>query len=205
MRRSRAQQHRVAAAQDEGSAAPLRPLRFDRFARPIFRRAMRRREAEAAKRTEGTGRPSRGAGRGAEIHHGLGEIAGPLGRNQQRGFCFHQRLARGQRRIDRIKPRDDPFDIAVDRDGFLPEGDRRDRRRRIRADARKQAQRRFALRKLAAMLGDDRTWRRREGCAPANNNRAQPIAASPLRSARRQVPRHSASGAGRPRNRASRP
>ncbi|ODR93757.1 hypothetical protein AUC69_04140 [Methyloceanibacter superfactus] len=58
--------------------------------------------------------------------------------------------------MHREQPRDHALDIAVDRGGARAEGDGRDGRRRIGADAGEFAQLGLGLRKGAAMLvGDD--------------------------------------------------
>ena len=65
-------------------------------------------------------------------------------------------LGRGQRLLHREQPGDHPLDVAVDGRGARAEGDGRDRRRRVGADARQLQQLVFRLREAAAeALGDD--------------------------------------------------
>ena len=60
-------------------------------------------------------------------------------------------FAPGSGAVDGEEPRDDPFDIAVDRARRRVERDRRDGGGGIGADAGQRAQRRFARRKFAAV------------------------------------------------------
>ena len=88
---------------------------------------------------------------GAEIHHGLGEIACTLRRRQAPRQPGNFRLRRRQRRVDSIKPRDDALDIAVDRRCRRIERDGRDGGRGIGADAGQIAKVLFACRDLTAV------------------------------------------------------
>ena len=155
LRRAAAQQHRtVGAGQPEGDAVTPQTLRLWRRHRQFFRQPARRRAARAAPRAQHAARPARGADRGAEIHHRLGEVAGPQRRDQGRGELLQPRLCRGQRQGDGVEPSDDALDIAVDRRHRTVERDRRDRRRGVAADARERTQRRGLAREYAAVTLD---------------------------------------------------
>jgi hypothetical protein len=65
-------------------------------------------------------------------------------------------LARGQFLLEREDPRDHPLDVAVDRRGRHVERDRRDRCRRIGADAGQRGKRRCVLWKASAVALDHR-------------------------------------------------
>ena len=151
------------------------------------------RQAVVAQRAEHAARPLRRADRRAEIHHRLGEIARPVGRHQRldagRGSPAW-RAGSGVR--DREEPRHHPLDIAVDHRRRPVEGDRRDRRRRVGADARQFAQAGLGVGKAAARQRRDERRRISSGCGRANSSRARPRPSSPLRSRRRRAPRPSA-------------
>ena len=139
-----------------GGAAPLRLGLLRRLDRQPFDVVAAPRAAIAVHRTGETGRPARRAQRRAQIHQRLREIAGP-GRRHQWGERRADRLFRGrQGRFDQPVARDHAFNISIDHDGGTGERDRRDGRRRIIANPRKRAQRRFAVRKSSAMIGDHR-------------------------------------------------
>ena len=150
-----AQQDRaVAAHRDEGRAAPQRlvassaPCSGKRSGSPSRKRARNRRAAGRACR-----RPLRRADRGAEIHHRLREIAGPrrpapASRRAARISAWRRAAASRSRTRRDI----DPLDIAVDHRRRPVEGDRRDRRRRIGADAGQRAQAVARVGKAAAMV-----------------------------------------------------
>ena len=57
--------------------------------------------------------------RGAEVHHRLGEVAGPPLRRQRRGKALQLALGGGQRLAHRKEARHDALDVAVDRRGWL--------------------------------------------------------------------------------------
>ena len=94
-----------------------------------------RRADTGADRAESAARSTGGAEHGAEVHHRLGVVAGALPRRQPCLLLADDRLRLGQRRLDRKQPGDNPFDIAVDHRRRFVEGDRRDRRRCVGADA----------------------------------------------------------------------
>ena len=98
---------------------------------------------------------ARRAQRRAQVHHRLGEIAGSPLRHQRRGQCAQPLLGGRQRCTLGEQPRHDPLDIAVHSRDWPVEGDRRDRRRRIVADAGQRAQQCRIVRKAAAMRRDD--------------------------------------------------
>ena len=106
---------------------------------------------ERAGATRGTAWPAEGC---ADVHEGLGEIARPVtgGQRPRRGRDFASRPS--DRLFQSDKARENAGDIAVDRRRLAVEGDRRDRRRGIGADAGKRAQVGFLGRKAAAAPGD---------------------------------------------------
>ena len=131
-----AQQHRAIAAHgDEGSADALRPFELRQPVGKPFGIAETQRGAVAVERAQHAGRPARRADRRAEIHHRLREVARPRLRHQLLDDLVDRRLRLGQRRLDRLQPRDHPLDIAVDDRGRPAMGDRRDGGRRVAADA----------------------------------------------------------------------
>ena len=67
-----------------------------------------------------------------------------------------QRLGLRQRLFDRVKPRHHALDIAVHRHGSDVEGDRADRRRRVRPDPRQFAQAFLGIGKHPAMVAQHR-------------------------------------------------
>ena len=84
----------------------------------------------------------------------MGEIAGAVLRRQAAREPADLRLGGGQRRRDRVKPRDHPFDVAVDRRRRQIERDRRDGGGGVIADAGQRAQLRNACREFAAVTLD---------------------------------------------------
>ena len=110
--------------------------------------------ATLAPRAQHAARPARRADRGAEIHHRLREVAGPLLRDQRRGERLETRLGERQRLAYGVKAGDDALDIAVDRCLAPVEGDRRDRRRGVAADPGECAQGADVVRKDATMALD---------------------------------------------------
>ena len=91
----------------------------------------------------------------ADIHQRLGEIAGPSAAARARAPPTRSRaFAWAIGASKREKPRENPGDIAVDRQGLAAKGDRRDRRRGIGADAGQGAQFGFLARKSPAAPSD---------------------------------------------------
>ncbi len=105
---------------------------------------------------ERAGRLARRAERRAEVHQRLGEFSRTLPWHQRLKLLFDQRLCGGKRRFDRKEPCDDALHVAVDDCGRLAEGDRRDRRRRVGADAGKRRKLRRAFWKNRARQRCDR-------------------------------------------------
>ncbi len=152
LRRARAYQHVVIGAQHhEGGAAPQFPLALFRLARKHLGVAARPRRAVLGPRTQRAGRLLRGAERGAEIHHRLGEVARAPRRRELGGELPDLRLRAGQFVLDREQPRHDALDVAVDRRRARVERDRRDRGRRVGPDARQRGERRLGLGELPAV------------------------------------------------------
>ena len=153
-----------AAAQQHGSVAASEPERYAIARRPIRLLGPRRDRVGRARcggRTTGTPRaedatrPPRGTDRGAEIHQGLREIAGPLLRHQRRGERSEARFCRRKGFAHRIEPGDDAFDIAVDCCSPPIEGDSGNRRRAVGPDPGKCAQCCRVVGKPAVMPLDD--------------------------------------------------
>ena len=119
----RAGPSRAASAPGDGRrrAAPRRRRRGAaalRASSPCAETSRDRRAAAPRKRREGAQRTGGILGRadgGAEVHHRLGEIAGPLRRPQPLRQGADRGLGSGQFVLDGIKARDHPFHIAVDR------------------------------------------------------------------------------------------
>ena len=107
-------------------------------------------------RTERAGGFLRRADRRTQIHHRLGIVAG----TRLRRHCLLARadgfLDGRQRRVDGKEARDHPLDIAVNHGSRSVEGNRRDRRRRVVADARQPLQLRRGLREAPAVLAHQR-------------------------------------------------
>ena len=150
--RSRSSTAPSSAKRDEGRAAARGPLALLFFIWELLGEPFGKPTATGAERTEPASRAARRADRGAEIHHGLGVVAGVgLGR-EAFGQRLDLRLGGGERRLHRKEARDHALDIAVDRRGARPEGNGSDGRRGIAADAGKLAQLRFGLGEVAAVL-----------------------------------------------------
>jgi hypothetical protein len=138
----------VVALDPPGDAVLLGP-RLARFgSREGFRSAQCKCAAVLGERAAGALRRLGAADCRAEVHQGLGKIPGPAGWGHRDGRAANFRFA-GQR----VQAGNDPLDIGIDGRGVGTEGDRRDGRRRIVADARKLAQLRLLARE-AALLGD---------------------------------------------------
>ena len=95
----------------------------------------------------------------------LGEIAGALAWRERSRRRLDVASRSRDRLIEREHPREDAGDVAVDRRGLLPEGDRRDRGGGIGADAGQGAS-------SASALGN-RPPRRAISCAQAWRLRAR--------------------------------
>ena len=150
--RPRAHQHEtVGAARDKSGAAAQRPFPLRHASRKCLGIAARVCRAAFVPGTQRAGRRLRRADGGAEIHHGLGEIAGAPWRRQSARQPGNFRLRRRQRRVDRIKPRDDALDIAVDRRRRRIERDGGDGGGGIGADAGQSAKTLFARGELTAV------------------------------------------------------
>src|SRR6185503_11542257 len=109
---ARAQQDETVRAQrDERRAAPA----FAGFLCPLAREtlliAARARRARRVPRTEHAGRLLRRAEAGAEIHHGLCEVAGAALRRELTGERADARLAARQFVLDGEQARDHTLDI----------------------------------------------------------------------------------------------
>ena len=154
--RPAAQQHgAVAADGPEDGAMAQRPCPLGRARREIGRDAFGAGAAILGQRTEHAFRPADHADRGAQIHHRLGEIPGAFLRRQGCGQAPDLRLASRQRILQGEEPRDHPLDIAVDGGRLAVEGDGRDRRRRIGADAGQVSEAGFGIGKAPAQLARD--------------------------------------------------
>ena len=178
LRRAGAQQDRAVGAHGhEGRAAAQWPLRLLLLLAGSVSCSARRRAPGRA--------PSRGRGRrpgrfGVQIVAPRSIIAcakspGRSRRHQRPASARISGLASGSGVLDREEPRHHPLDIAVDRRRRPVEGDRRDRRRRVGADAG-QAPASSASRvgKAPADAARRRPWRRHGGCGRASNSRARP-------------------------------
>ena len=151
-------------AHQDGAVLPLGP-EYDAAAQRLFgllgsprielRTAGRERGAVAPPRAFRTAWPARRAQRRPQVHHRLREVARPpLGGQRARELLDLPARPR-QRLLDRVQPRDDAQHVAVDGRRPLAEGDRRDRRGGIGADARQRAKRRFVFREATVMVGGD--------------------------------------------------
>ena len=145
----------VGAHRDEGDAAPGRAFGLRRTKGEEFGVAGRARLTRLAPWAERAGRLLRGADGGAEVHHGLGEVAG-AGRGCQGGGAdtdlgFRRRHGLG----DAKEAGDDALDVTVDHRRRAIEGDGRDRRRRIGADAGEREEPLFGFGEAAAELAGD--------------------------------------------------
>ena len=153
--RTFAQEHKtVRATRDEGGAAAQDAFALGRANRQRSDLPTQMRRAVSPPGAQGAGRVRRRADGGAEIHHGLGEIAGAAPWRQRPRQPGNLRLGRRQRRCHRVEPRDHPFDIAVDRRRRRIIGDRGNGGGGIGSDAGQLAQRRFALRNCSAVALD---------------------------------------------------
>ena len=128
------------ADRDEGRAAPLRPLGLRRLARRSSGSPRR-----CARQSSLSGQSMQGGRFGVQIVAPRSIIAcakspGRVGRHQRlhasRGSPAWRPAAASRSR----RAAHHPLDIAVDHGGRPVEGDRRDRRRRVGADARQRAQ-----------------------------------------------------------------
>ena len=155
-----------------------RPLGLARRAAAVAPRCRARARRSPLQRAHQARGPLGRADGGAEVHHGLGEVAGALRRRQRRGEPLQLVLGAGSGCAHGEQPRDDALDIAVDGRGRLAEGDGRNRRRRIGADARQLAQLGFASRETAAALARRRLARRHADCGRASSSRGPAQAAS---------------------------
>ena len=151
-----AQQHgAVLAQQHEGEAAAGWLLGLGRAARQLLGEAELAALAVLHQRTDHAARGARDADRGAEIHHRLRVVAGTLLRHEPGGADLDVGLGVGQRRLDGVEPRDYPLDVAVDRRGWLVEGDGPNGARRVPADAGKGEQAGLVLGKAPAVRAGD--------------------------------------------------
>ena len=144
----------VGAAGEEHSALPARSG-FGAEAAWIGLRAPRPERSavpgERARRAIGI---AGSADRRADIHQRLGEIArSPAWRQHSRRRLDFASRSRN-RLIEREEAGHDAADVAVDRRGLAPEGDRRNRRSGIGADAGEGPQLRLFARKPAAAASD---------------------------------------------------
>jgi hypothetical protein len=154
--RAAAQQHRPVAASEPVCHTVARRLFWFRDPRrDCIGQARCGCGAAATPRAEDAARPPRRTDRGAEIHQCLREIAGPLLRHHCRGERPEARVCRRKGFRHRIKPRDDPFDIAVDCRGPPVEGDSGNRSRGVGPDPGQRTQRRRVGGEPGAMPLDD--------------------------------------------------
>ena len=93
----------------------------------------------------------RQANGGAEVHHGLGVIAGSFLRRQRGRELAQVSFALRQGFIDIEQSRNDPLDVAIDDRGWLVEGDGGDRRCRVRANSWQRAKCSLRIRKPTTM------------------------------------------------------
>ena len=134
---------------------PLRTLLLRSLARKALLRAGLSRPAWRLPGAERTGRLSRCADGGTEIHQGLCEIAGPVRRHDGQRVRGHSAAPCRHRCLQRMQPAHHPFDIAIDGCRDTTEGNGRHRRSRVGPDARQIAQRRFRVGKPPAMPRHD--------------------------------------------------
>ena len=123
-------------------------------------RPLERAAQSIEQRTDQTARTTRQADQGAELHQRLVGVARGVANEQPRRRLAHQALGSALRGIDveREQARDHALDVAVDHRHRLAEGDARDRRRGVGADAGQLEQLRLGAREIAAL--DDRARRR---------------------------------------------
>ena len=138
--RSRKQHRAVLAQGDEGMATSDRPLWLCLAIGQDLGQALRMACAAWHERAEAAGRTARAAQRGAQIHHGLREVACALRWRELHGDSSDLRLGCRQRCGDGKEPRHHALDIPVDGRGARAEGDGRDRRGGIVADAGERAE-----------------------------------------------------------------
>ena len=146
------EQRALAVGEDERGGESLRPLGPGGAARQGLGPAAEAAAAGAPPRTAAAARRARDADGGAEIHQGLGAVAGPVGGGELGREAPQGRLGGRQRHLDREEAGEHAFDIAVDRHRRALEGDGRDRGGGIGPDAGKRAQRRLGLWKPAPQL-----------------------------------------------------
>ena len=133
------------------------------------------RNARIGPGTERAGGLPRRADRRAEIHQRLGEFAGALARDERLQRRADQRLRRRQRQCRWRRGGRSTRSTLPSIDGDrLVEGDRRDRRGGVGADAREGARARQRFRESARRAARRRRARRRSGCGRASSSRAPP-------------------------------
>ena len=103
-------------------------------------------------RTLAAARIPRPAERRADVHERVRPLAGPIGRDERVGRALE---LSGRRRLVEEGPAEHPPDVRVDRPEALTEGERGQRPRRVRADARQRVERREIARHPAAVSLDD--------------------------------------------------
>ena len=113
-----------------------------------------KRRTVLGKRACGAVGVSGSADRRADIHQRLGEIARSLARRQHARRPLDFASCSGDRLFERHEAREDAGDVAVDRRGLAPEGDSRNCRGGVGADAGKGAQFGLLARKQPAAPRD---------------------------------------------------
>ena len=154
------------ARRGSSAATPAR-----RAAQARARGRCRRRARAACRRWRRDPSPPGRSRRGAP------PASAPSASARSRGF------AAGSGASTRGEPRHHPLDVAVDDDRAPVEGDRRDRRRGVGADAGERAQARLGRRGSGRRARAPPPARRRGGCAPGRSSRGRPRRPSPRRPA----------------------
>ncbi len=141
----------VGTASQIGDAQAHRLGRLGRLSRQLRRAAGEPAGAGRAPGAQAAGGVARRADRGAQIHDGLGIVAGARIRRAAGGSGAQFGLGIGERRADVVQPGHDALDIAVDHGGGLVEGDGGNGGGGIRAYAGQALQRRGVIGENAAM------------------------------------------------------
>ena len=151
------QQHgAICAPHDIGNALTSGLCRLGGLARQVCGHALHARRAKPRQRADAAGWRARRADRGAQIHHRLRMIAGPVPRCQPRGKRRQRGLGPGQRLGVGEEPGHDPFHIAIDHHRGFVLCDRGNCGGGIGANARQGAQPGLGCRKHPAMIGHNR-------------------------------------------------
>ena len=144
----------IRASRIKSSADARRLFFFGRAGREVLRRIGPRGAACALERTSAAGGISRTTDRGANIHHRLGEIAGPVGRRQCARGPVYRSLVERNRRRESVEARKYARDVPVNGGRWTIEGYRGDRRRGVGTNAGQFAQDGLVARKIAPTRHD---------------------------------------------------